>query len=597
MPPSPTQTHALAIWFSAPSLWLLAIIVWLLLLARHQLRSASRLTRWGFVGFVVLGAAWRVWLSPMIAATAWSWSRESPLPLLLSRGPVLGLLAEYAPGPLWFDDVVHIVHLVLACLTPIALFAHGAALLKDPRTAVIAAGLLAMSPHHIRFAATDAYFIPSLWLSSSAFAAVYAVASARRWFSQAAAIVALLLLTWLTLAARPLNILFVPLLLVSAWMASEGKKDARGRLLVIAACILAPGLARLYSMLTVQTQSVSQGLSLSTLTDGIRLLFRPTHNPMTAWALTPPLWTPLIAWGAWLTWRADRRRAAFLLAWLFGFILAHGVVVPENPGMNARYQLHALAPMVLLAAPAARRLAELLWTARPGGRVAAVVFGLTLIVAPLLHRPAIEDTTAYVQQEHLFYAQVRALASDRCVVIERLRPRSLGEVTPRAPRLAQHIGGRGPRWRSIALSQEVETAMSNGVGSAPERGSSPRRPGAKRPPPSVVPQRDAAEDAAENTAEYSSGDAHRFIEHPATWNPDIDAALRSDCVLFLEGVACHRSRTGPGRDPLCARLLGAAKWRRIAERTLPMRHWDPNFAGHLRAEGQPVTLRIWMRQP
>ncbi|MCO4761299.1 MAG: hypothetical protein KC502_07335 [Myxococcales bacterium] len=551
---------------TGPSVWLSVLLAWLLFFVRDRLRRAEGpAMRWLLVALAI-GVAWRVWLSPSIPATAWSWGRQSPLALMLSGDRIAALLADQLPGILWFDDLVYRTHLVLACLTPVALFAHAAGLFKDIRTAVIASALLALSPHHIRFAATDALFIPSLFLSSGAFAAVYAAATATR--RRSLALIALAAFVWLALGARPLNVLFIPLLFMSIWMATDGELSRRTAPLWL--CVLVPGVARVVDLLTHQMDSVSDGLVWSTLSNGLTVFFRPDYNPLLAWALTPPVWTPLILWGGWLVYRQSPKRAGFLVAWLCGFIVAHGVVVPRNPAMNARYQLHALVPMALLAAPAARRFVELLWARGPAARSAAVGFVALLILSPWLHRPAIEDDSAFVQQERQFYDQLRTFAPHECSVIERFRPVEAVMATPRAPRVSSHVSTAGLSWASIPLSVETKEAIaadSLGAGG-----------------PSAVQSR-------WTTAQGRN--KRRFAEAPARWNPHVDDALRSGCAIFMEGIECSRNPTGPERDPLCARVLATGKWRLVAERRFPMKAWDTNYASHLRRDGQPVVLRMW----
>ncbi len=578
-------------WAADPLVWLAVWLALLCTLAAYVIAAAPRspsrrrealALAAALAAVTALALVWRLLLSPHAPMTAWSWSRESPIPLALSRGPVVHAWAAHlassaAPtAPLWFDDLVSWTHLGFAVLTPLALFVHGAALLRSPVAGLLAALLVAASPHHVRFSASDVVFVPSLFLSASTFAALYGAVrppKGRAWLRWASAL-AFAPLLWHTLAARPLNLLFAPLCLGAVALAvrepdgrardaaADPRADAATRAVVawLVAVVAVAASVRAWLLGSDQGDAVAAGLSLETLTSAVALLARPSHNPLLAWRWTPPMWTPLMLWGALTLWRQDRDRAVFLGCWLFGFVVAHGAVVPENPDMNARYQLHALAPMALLAAAglqamwralAAEPAPELPRRPRRWALVAGVVVVGVLASAPLQHRDAIADTRGFLQRERALANRLRAVVPPRCVVLERLRPAS-GEREPRALRVARHVGSGGPTWTSMTLSSP-----------APAGDDPTRAPG------------------------------------ESTWNPAVDAVLADPgrCVAFLENIACHGARVGPGRDPLCARLLRSAPWRQVAELRTPMLAWDSNHAGHLRADGEHVVLRIWLRVP
>src|SRR5690606_36310105 len=129
--------------------------------AIHVAWSAPRFVRLGLPLVIVAGAALRFVLSPATFLGAWPWSRLWPNWHSIWLSPVFGSVAAHFDAEVHLADLMLSVNLVYACLMPVVLFAHASQLLRDARAGLVAAALVAFSPHHIRFSYCEDAFVPS----------------------------------------------------------------------------------------------------------------------------------------------------------------------------------------------------------------------------------------------------------------------------------------------------------------------------------------------------------------------------------------------------------------------------------------------------
>ncbi len=415
-----------------------------------RLRLLAALT-----ALTALGAGLRLALAPTVGLTAWPFVRVPFIAERLYEGPLLALLSS---GPVWLSDTITGSTFALALAAPLAVFLHARHLLADRRAALIAAGLIALLPLHIRFSHSDVVFIASITISSLTFALLHSAARER---ARGPALLALLLLgppLALTFLMRPLNILYAPLmlgaLLVHEGIGPEPKPPvSRRRLLSLAALILGlTALVGVPALLGDYPDQVREGLSRDTLTRALGVLFSPRDNALLNPSMTPPALPLLALLGAWSLWSGRRRRLlAFLGIWLLAFLGAHAYVIPEEPLMQARYHLHLVLPFVYLASVGLLRAER--WSAPPAPRARRAGLGLVLLTvlgAPLIHSGFIRDVDLNQIDEWRWVHGQREAVPARCTIIEFL-PQGIGSRFARVGTYAE--GGAGyNRWEHVAYS-------------------------------------------------------------------------------------------------------------------------------------------------
>lgn len=552
---------------------LLLVAGWLLLAVR---REAASLPGGGWVwtaGLLATSALLRVWLSPVAPMEAWSWSRITAGGELVARlAPLIGLLT---PDGVWFGTAESASMLVFASLTPLALFCHASRLFSEPRVAVAGAVLLALSPHHIRFSAAPTQFVPSLLTSSLGFYWLYLTVDAARPAERALRLALLPVWLWFSFSMRPLNLFFAPLMM--AVLAIASRTDARVWRSLIGAVVGASALLRFALEHDDYARGAPQKLS-HVLMGAAELLFRADWNPLTFWRLTPPVWLPLVAAGALVLLRAPwpsltpgvaRARAVWLLAWLVGFIVLHGVVVVDEPMNNARYQLHSLPAMAMLAGAG---LTGLWW--RPSAKRWALAALVAVLAAPWLAAPSIGDVDFDVMRERAFLEALRddpsGVVPSGCQVIELIRTRD-GDMTSKLDRTALRIGAapdRPPRWRRVLLQPEPDADVSPASQRSVSAGLHPPAGlGAPTGAPLIL-----LEDAAEQLRALDG------------------------CVALYEGPECATSPGNRDRHPACQALLEAADWEVAKESRFVARVYDQSISQHLHRNGDEVVLRLWRRR-
>jgi hypothetical protein len=344
---------------------------------------------------------------------------------------------------------------------PLAVYPHARSVLLDSRAALVVAALVAVLPMHLRFSASDTGFIPTLTLTSVAFAATYAGmheprrARAALWLASVAVMIAVLFFL------RPLNAIYVPLLIGLPFVA-QGIHEDRPRpslarigsfTLLLLGVTLAVGVPHL---LGEYPDDVRAGLGIETLRSALGVLPSVRYNTLINPSFTPPGLSLLALFGVYdLARRRRLRLLAYLLCWLFGFLVAHSYVVPREPVMQTRYHLHLVTPFLLLAAAgidaAWRRLASL-GVARQ--RAIAGLVAAYLAASPLLHLRFIRDVEFNEMREWLFVHELREQIEPGCVVLEHT---GMG-TDSRMDRVGAYIEAGVPRQRftHISLARDDE---------------------------------------------------------------------------------------------------------------------------------------------
>ncbi len=556
-------------------IWLPALLIWLTIAAARSIRTLPG-GGWPYVlGVLGISAATRLTLPIDAPMTAWSYTRVPRLGSLATDSHLLTTIAHDLGG-LDFDDVQSALMRLVSIFTPLAILGHGRKLFGDARPALAAALLLAVSPHHLRFSASDVQFIPSMLWSSAAFLWLYQLLETRNGFNRLAQAALFAPLLWMSLTARPLNIAYAPLMLLALAMAAQ-MASWRWRAVVAAEIVVVAAVAAA-DLVASSGDAVQSAFGLETVMGALKLLFDPDYNPLLFWRLTPPPWLLLIVLGAaaliagpWpgLPPSIARRRGLWLLGWLVGYIALHGVVIVDEPMNNARYQLHSLPAMALLAgagwwaiwlALTARRQADqpAIWRF-----VAIGALTLLLLAAPWLHQGAITDVDFVTMRERAFLRRARALAPKGCTAIEVQRGRDDGP-TPRLPRVLRRIGGHGDdhlHWRVVDIQRWLEAG-------------------------------DPDDANAANAANAFSG------APVGTLSADGLALLAAppSCMVYFEGVTCAVGPGLPGRDPTCAAVLASGKWGLLAEERFVARVYDSGLTEPFRRNGDDVALRLWRRE-
>ncbi|MCB9739816.1 MAG: hypothetical protein H6747_11150 [Deltaproteobacteria bacterium] len=534
--------------------WLPALLLWLLLAAARSMRGMPG-GGWSWaLGLLALSAALRYALPVEAPMTAWAWSRWTRIYSFADDSALLGMLLDELGGVDAYKVQSELLR-ITSIFSPLAVLGHSRKLFGAKWPAVGAALLLIVSPHHLRFSAADVQFIPSMLWSSAAFLWLYETLEARHPLSRALHLLGLVPLLALSLTARPLNIAYAPLMLLALAMAAQ--QAPRWWRWTVASPIVASAAIAGWGLISESSDAVGGVLSTRVMIDMATLIFRPDYDPLLYFRLTPPIWLPLILFGAALMLlrpaeamlRSDdepalpqrivRLRGLWLCGWLFGYIALHGVVVVNEPMNNARYQLHSLPAMAMLGGVGLTGLWAL-GRERGALRLAAAFAVILVLAAPWLHRAAIADVDYVIAQERAFLRRSRAMMPSGCQLIEVATAESNMKIG-RLEQMQHKIRGIRPvhkPWRVVVLDGTA-TAL------------------------------DEAGRAA-------------LAEH-------------SRCQIFYEGVACAPGPWLAGRRPLCEQILQSGRWESITAARFRARVYDEGETGHLRANGDPVTLQLWRR--
>lgn len=537
-PSSPTARRALD-----GAVLSLALAAFLAAAVRRHTREGPRGIGLAVALVSALGLALRLALSREAPMNAWPYSRVVPLVGAIYDGPALAWLTRATGARVSLVDLVFGVDLALAALTPAALFAHGRAVLRDWRAALAASLLLATLPSHIRFSRSDVEFLQSLLVSSLTFAALYgALGDAdRRWrLACTLALPALCLGTYLT---RPENLVFFPLDLAALALAASGASVPRRRLAAVGALVAAPAaLAAWTHLLARYRAELAEGLSARTLRTAAETLVSTRYNTLINPSVTPPWVTALAALGLVALWRAgERRRALFLASWLAVFFVVHSYVRPHEVAMQARYHLHLVTPLLLLAGAAAS------WLAARAPRALWALAALAL-ATPWLYRGFITDTAFYEMREFAFLRRAARAVPEGCAVLE-----FRGVPDPTRPE--HHFDSRWQRMASRVALGSAGLAWTVVTADAVPPGTSTR-----------------------GAAERLSPEALALREHPPA------------CVMVYLGLSCVAQRPEGTREaPVCQSLRTFGPLTPVAEETITGRVYDSMNVGHPAAH----RARVW----
>lgn len=590
-----------------PALWLLVVLCWLLWASRSAIAELPG-RGWPWWALVLGLSAWtRLTLPVQAPMTAWSWKRITTIGEQLWLSPsVQDLLRLSAIEHLPFDDLQAIGARTLSIATPLALMGHARKLLGDARAAVAAGLLLAASPHAIRFAAADTQFNVSMFWSSLAFFWLYAALDARHLGRRLVYALGLVPLLVMALTARPLNVVVGPLMLTALWIAAD-REQLRWRV-CLAAEVAAATVWAFWQFVDANASSLHELQHETSVAAVLGVFFSLDYNPLTFWRLTPPAWLLLIGLGAGAllrgSWPALARsvgqlRGAWLLAWALGYILLHGVIRPEEPLNHARYQLHSLPAMALLAA--AGLLAW--WRAWQDGsrwqRLSVMAAAALCLLAPWLHAPAIADVAFVTMQERAFLERLRPPEAANggipagCTVLEVLRPSNLQRTSKieRVGRLALLQGGTAHLWTTANIQAWPDEGVEpSGLGAAAAGAAPLARPNATQDAGAVLANVGASVTAAmQRTREprpdlaVLSARGRALLARPPA------------CLAFYEGPECALAPGSSARHPACVEVLAAADWRLVAQKRHTTRIYDAPLVEHLRAPGDPLELRMWRR--
>lgn len=512
----------------------LALVAFLVAAARRHTREGPRHLGAALLGVSALGLALRLWLSREAPMNAWPYSRVVPLAGAIYAGPALAWLSRALHLRVSLVDLIFRVDLALAVLTPAALFAHARAVLRDGRVALAAALLLATHPSHLRFSRSDVEFLQSLLASSLTFAALYGALGDedRRWRRACQlALPALCLGTYLT---RPENLVFFPLDLAAFAVAAAGASVPRARLAGVAALVAAPAaVAAWVSLFARYRAEVVEGLSARTLRTAAETLVSARYNTLINPSITPPWLTALAALGLVALWRGgERRKAAFLAAWLAVFFLVHSYVRPHEVAMQARYHLHLATPLLLLAASAVP------WLRARAPRALWALAALTL-ATPWIYRGFVRDTAFYEMREFAFLRRAARAVPAGCTVIE-----FRGVPDPSHP--SHHFDSRWQR-----MGNRVEDGAAGPAWTVVTADTVPR--GA----------------AARGAAEVLSPEAREVLDAPPA------------CVMVYLGLSCVAQRPEGTREaPVCESLRTYGTLAPVAAETITGRVYDSMNIGH-----------------
>lgn len=412
------------------------ILVLLVVLAFSIRRDGLR---WlGGLAVISLGA-WlvRAWLSPEVAMAPWPYSRIiAPARALMESTE----LSSFFPDGIGLSELVFGSVWAFALLAPAAVYLHGRYLLGDPKRALAAALLLATLPLHIRFSRTDTAFIPSITTTALVFVLIHIATREKRALARVLALVLLPGAMAMMFEIRPLNIMYMPLMLgtcvIRGWAELDKHWVAAAAVLV---SVVTFGIG-VPNLLDGFSNEVREGLSFAVILRSLGVLFDWEYNILLNPVFTPTGVLVLAIYGGRVLYRAGERRVlAFLVVWLLMFLVAHAYIVPATAAMQARYHLHLVTPFIMLAGCGLAALEP--------GRWRTAIFAY-VVATPLVHMSFITDTDYNDMREFQFVRRTAALIEDGCTVLE-----YTGQFPNEAryQRMATWVrdGKRSPRLRSV----------------------------------------------------------------------------------------------------------------------------------------------------
>lgn len=425
------------------------LLLWLLVLTLRSLETGEGLSRRRtllLLGLVTVGAGLlRIGLSPETFLAAWPYTRTLHIQRAVYEGPGAHLLTAHF-GLVWSKvDVSRGLGLFFGLITPLALFAHGRWLLGSARRGLFGAFIVATIPLHVRFSHSEVAFMPSIVLSSMLFASAHLALRDPRWSLRITSLLVCAPLTAAVIMARPLNVIFLPLLFGAVlWLSQDA--DRRMRIAVVAVVSVVGFAATVLYFWSEYGEEVHDAVDPELIKEAVLLLVDPIRNTLISPYATPTGAALLAIWAVKTQWRTERKRLIFLLVWLALFFVTHAYVVPAAPAMQARYHLHLLVPFVFLAAIG---LEHLMMKDRPKWTLAAFVY---LGLAPAIHYSFITDLDFNDQHEHAFLEAAAEQVEEHCTIVEYTSE----NFAPRWLRMAEVLdsGTTRSRWVSTPMAFE-----------------------------------------------------------------------------------------------------------------------------------------------
>lgn len=546
-------------WLTDGVLFLLLVTWGLTAVLRRQLEGSAARIPALLAGITVLGAVLRLAIARDAPMNAFAFQRVLPLAAQIIHGPTLSLLSAGTGEVFYLTGVISWTNFALACLTPPALFAHARYLLRDERAALAAAAFIALLPMHIRFSRSDVQFIASLLSSSLTFVALYGSLTEREPGRARAFLVLLPILSLATYLSRPENIIFAVLDGGAILLYADREVPRRRRALVIALVLAAAAWSMRINLLAHFSANVRDGLSPRTLLNALRVLVDPARNTLLNPRVTPTGLGLLAALGFARLWRTgERRRALFLAAWLGAFFVVHSYVFAQ-PMMMARYHLHLVTPVILLAA------AGVPWLLDRAPR-AALALGVYACAWPLLHLPFERDVRFSEMHELAFLKSLRGRVPEGCAVLE-FTP-ATSPMMPEQPE-ASRVGR--------ASSALIEGRLAPAIRFVSLASFAPGR-------------RYTARDA-----ETLTDEARALLASPPR------------CLMLYQGLTCRTHvPTGMTLAPACAEALARVRVEAVSAVSFAARRYDDPNVGRLVddgrggtrsvvavPDGERVTLTLW----
>ncbi len=484
-------------WLKHWALWALLAFIGAAAIFALELSESTRRMRWAAILIPLAGVGLRVGLSPRVILEAWPYTRVAPLAEDVLMGPALAW-PSHMVGGIFKTDVIFTTHLVLACVTPLFVLAWARRLLRDDVAAIMAMLAAASLPLHLRFSHSDVFLVESLALVSAAAYLVHVALEPGRLRLRGPALVLACGLSLGGLLVRPLDFMHALFFTATAlWLVRRPAPREPGREWLLrggySAVVLGFALMVVLLRVTPLHGEALPGLGeMLTLVWGrlISLDLNTLINPR----ITPPWILAAALIGVFALCRARAAgRAVVLVLWIGAFFALHSAILPFGAWLQARYHLHLVLPLAVLAG--AGLAATVRWN-RWGG-VALIV---AAAVSPLTHAEFIRDVDYNDQAEFRFVESLRDRIPPDCTILEYTGAAGSQADGSRFKRL-------GTLREGFLLRRQWRVVETGGA-----------------------PADDPVHSAARRV----------LVERP-------------DCLLLYEGLAC-RQGAGASLAPACARL-------------------------------------------
>lgn len=514
--------------------WTLVAAILLGFVAWRQLADAPRSTAWALLALTAAGALVRVLWSVDTSLDVWPYDRSVALTRAVWESGIYSAITNALGVTSYYTEFAADFGFVFALVTPLAVYCHGSQILDSRRAGLWAAVFVTFHPAHIRFSHSETAFIPSIVLSCLTFAMLHTALKDRNRLWRWVGTLAVVPLSLLVFATRPLNLVFAPLMVFTA-LYLVPKPAPLSRRLVGAALVLGSGVwSYLFEMRVNQQASLEMVEPLEIFVNGFLVLGSFELNTLIRPDMTPPILMVLAVLGVVLGLRQGLKTiVGFLVVWLLLFLWLHAFVLPIHGEMQSRYHLHLLVPFVFMAALGA----ETLLSERKSLRWIAVA---VVAASPVLHQSFVRDVFANDQHEYEFVRLTRHEIPDGCTVLEFTSP----------PR------GHGLRYL---------------------RGGARLVDGMRQP-------------------KFAAIDMQHPDAESRELAPEVAATLEAppDCLYYYEGLPCwFDKRDGESLAPQCVAVRDALQWELVAEARFENRPWNEPWIVHTEPAGAPIRIALY----